>query len=157
MDIRRIEWTIHTSGRPHSGTNTPISVEIFRDTTRLAYVWQEPGNTPRLSRGEVATYSWTFVNLTSVGVVVSGKPVPYTESFPDGFAGHLRVVWRAWGDDLWRVGLVESHVVTGAKRFTPGTIDAWEWVETPHRVAFAGEDVLSTDAREGVVTLTLRY
>ena len=141
MDVRRIEWTFHTSSREHSGTDSPVSVEIFRNGTRLAYVWQEPGNTPRLSRGEVATYWWTFQNLSGVGTAVSGQAVPYTESFPNGFAGHLKVVFKIWGDDLWRVGTIESSVVEGRMEFVPGTIDSWRWAETPHRVTFLGEDV----------------
>jgi hypothetical protein len=157
MNVRRIEWTFHTSSREFSGTDSPVSVEILRDGTRLAYVWQEPGNTPRLSRGEVATYLWTFQNLSGVGVAVSGQAVPYTESFPSGFTGHLKVVLKIWGDDLWRVGTIESSVVEGQMKFIPGTIDSWQWVETPHAVTFLGEDVLSTDSSEGVVTLTLNY
>lgn len=157
MNVRRIEWTLHTSTRAHSGTDTPVSIEILRDNRRLAYVWQEPGNTSRLSRGEVATYWWTFQNISNIGVAVSGQVVPYTEPFPNGFAGHLRVVFKAWGDDLWRVGTIESSVVEGRMEFVPGTIDAWRWIETPHRVTFPGEDVLSTDVSEGTVTLALNY
>lgn len=157
MDVRRILWTFHTSNRRHSGTDSPVSIDILRDGRRLSYIWQEPGNTARLDRGEVATYSWTFPNLSGVGVAVSGQAVPYTEKFANGFAGHLQCVLKIWGDDLWRVGDIESYVVEGQMRFTPGTIDAWQWVETPHRVNFAGEDVLSTDRSEGVVTLTLNY
>ena len=52
---------------------------------------------------------------------------------------------------------IESSVVEGRMEFIPGTIDSWRWVETPHRLTFLGEDVLSTDSSEGVVTLTLNY
>ena len=90
-------------------------------------------------------------------MAVSGQVVPYTEDFPQGFAGHLRVVLKIWGDDLWRVGTIDSSVVEGTMQFVPGTIDSWRWVETPHRVTFPGEDVLSTDRSEGVLTLTLNY
>lgn len=157
MDLRRVEWTIHNSNRRHSGTDTPISIEILRDRQRIAYVWLEPGRTPRLTRGAVERYSWTFESPSGIGVAVSGKPVPYTVPFDRGFAGHLHVVLRAWGDDLWRVGTIDSTVVEGAMQFIPGTIDAWEWVETRHDVTFAGEDVLSTDSAEGTVRLTLDY
>lgn len=157
MNVRRIEWTFHTSNTQYSGTDSPVSVDIYRDGTRLAYIWQEPGNTSRLNRGEVGTYWWTFQNLSGIGVAVSGQAVPYTEAFPNGYAGHLKVVIKIWGDDLWRVGTIESSVVEGKMKFIPGTIDAWEWVETPHKVTFPGEDVLSTDSSEGSVTLTLNY
>lgn len=157
MDIRRVEWTIHNSNRRHSGTDTPISIEILRDRTRIAYVWLEPGRTPRLTRGAVERYFWNFESPSGIGVAVSGKVVPYTVPFDKGFGGHLRVVFRAWGDDLWRVGTIESAVVEGEMDFTEGTIDAWEWVETRHAVTFSGEDVLSTDADEGTVNLTLNY
>ena len=76
MNVQRILWTFHTSTRRHSGTDSPVSIDILRDGTRLAYIWQEPGNTPRLSRGEVATYFWTFQNLTGIGVAVSGPGWP---------------------------------------------------------------------------------
>ena len=63
-------------------------------------------------------------------MAVSGQVVPYTEDFPQGFAGHLRVVLKIWGDDLWRVGTIDSSVVEGTMQFVPGTIDSWRWVET---------------------------
>jgi hypothetical protein len=157
MKVSRIEWTFHTSTLWGSGTDSPVSIDIYRDATPLVHVWQERGGTPRLDLGEVGTYWWAFQNLSGISQALSGKVVPYTESFPNGFAGHLRVVLKIWGDDLWRVGTIESSVVEGKIEFIPGTIDSWRWVEIVHSVTFLGEDVLSTDPSEGVVTLTLNY
>jgi hypothetical protein len=58
----------------------------------LAYVWQEPGNTPRLARGEIGRYWWTFEDISGVGVAVSGEPVPYTVTFPFREHGMLEVM-----------------------------------------------------------------
>jgi hypothetical protein len=157
MNVSRIEWTFHVSSAGGSGTDSHTRVEILRDGHLLANIFIEPGETDRLDRGDVETHAWTFQNPGDIGVAVSGTAVPYTEDFPAGVAGHLKTTFRIYGDDAWRVGLIESAVITGELRHVPDTIDAFEWVETPHRFQFRGEDVLSTNAAEGGVTLTLNY
>ncbi len=155
--VTRIEWTFHTSQAEGSGTDSPVSVEIIRDGQMLANVWDEPGETARLDRGEVATRGWTFQNPTGIGTAVSGTAVPYTEDFPQGVRGHLRVRFRIRGDDAWRAGRIDSTVISGELQGVPGTIDSVRWVESRDPFVFEGEDVLSTDRSEGVVTLTLNY
>jgi hypothetical protein len=155
--VTRIEWTFHTSNAPGSGTDSQVTIKMFRDGQQLAYINQEPGETTRLDRGEVGTYTWTFQNPTGVGTAVSGKAVPYTEDFPAGVGGHLRVELETRGDDAWRIGTIESEVISGHTRGIPGTIDSWEWVEERERFVFTGEDILSTNSAEGVRRLTLNY
>jgi hypothetical protein len=157
MKVRRIEWTYHTSTKEGAGTDSPVDVEILRDGQRIANVWEEPGETARLDRGEVATRGWTFQNPTGIGVSVSGTTVPYTEEFPQGVRGHLSVRFRIHGDDAWRIGTIESGVVSGELRGIPGTIDSFKWAESRENYVFNGEDILSTDNAEGVTTLTLNY
>ena len=155
--VTRIEWTFHTSAAPGSGTDSPVNVEIKRDGQQLANPWDEPGETLRLDRGEVATRGWTFQNPTGLGTAVSGTTVPYFEDFPQGVRGHLRVTFRIHGDDAWRIGRIDSTVISGELKHVPGTIDSVNWVESREGFVFEGEDVLSTNASEGIVTLTLNY
>lgn len=155
--VTRIEWTFNTSGAEGSGTDSRVTIRIFRDGQQLAFVNQEPGETARLDRGEVGTYYWTFENPTGIGTAVSGHSVPYTEDFPSGVRGHLKVELEIWGDDAWRIGTIESKVIAGHMRGIPGTIDSWEWVEDAENFLFAGEDVLSSNSAEGFRKLTLNY
>jgi hypothetical protein len=155
--VTRIEWTFHTSAAEGAGTDSPVRVEIVRDGQTLANPWDEPGETLRLDRGEVATRGWTFQNPTGLGTAVSGTSVPYFEDFPQGVRGHLRVTFRIHGDDAWRIGRIDSTVISGELKHVPGTIDAVRWVESREGFVFRGEDVLSTDASEGIVALTLNY
>ncbi len=157
-NVRRIEWTYHTSSQEGSGTDSQVRVEIYRDGNLLANVSDEPGETARLDRGEVATRGWSFENPTGLGTAISGTPVPYTESFPNGVGGHLRVRFRITGDDAWRIGTIESTVFSGRMEHVAGTIDSFEWVESPQHFSFAGLDVLSTNpAESGSSTLMLNY
>jgi hypothetical protein len=153
----RIEWTFHTSGAEGSGTDSTIKIKLFRDNQELSYINQEPGETARLDRGEVGTYYWTFKNPADTGTSASGHNVPYTEDFPLGVHGHLRVELDSFGDDAWRIGTIESKVVSGHKKGIAGTIDSWEWVEEAENFVFPGEDILSTDTAEGTRRLTLNY
>lgn len=121
------------------------------------FVNQEPGETARLDRGEVGTYYWTFTNPSGIGTAVSGHVVPYTEDFPSGVRGHMHVELEIWSDDAWRIGTIESKVISGHMKGIPGTIDSWEWVEEAENFLFTGEDVLSTDSSEGVHRLRLNY
>lgn len=155
--VTRISWTIKTSDTRHSGTDSPVTIRIFRDGARILWANVEPGHTSRLDRGELKTYFWEFRNPSNIGVAISGKAVPYTEDFLDGVEGHLRCMFEIHGDDLWRVLDISSVVLTGEMRFIPGTIDAWDWVQTPKTFNFPGSDILSTDSGEGVRRLTLNY
>ena len=157
MKVSRIEWTFHTSNVEGSGTDSPVSLDIFRDNNKLVSVWQERGETARLDRGEVGTYFWTFQNPTGIGTSVSGTPVPYTVDFPGGLAGHLKVVFKIHGDDAWRVGVIESAVISVEMKGVPGTIDSVHFEEIRNEFTFNGEDVLSTDPGEGHVSLELDY
>ncbi|SRR6266496_1850996 len=155
--VTRIEWTFHTSAQEGSSTDSQVAIKILRDAQQLAYINQEPGETARLDRGEVGTYWWVFQNPTGIGTAVSGTIVPYTEDFVNGVRGHLRVQLEIRGDDAWRIGTIESRVISGDLVFTPGTIDDFRWVENSESFVFNDEDVLSTNSGEGIRTLDLRY
>jgi|GEM_PF-2132086 hypothetical protein len=155
--VTRIEWTFHTSGTEGSGTDSRVTIRIFRDGTQLAFINQEPGETARLDRGENGTYWWEFRNPTGLGTAVSGQTVPYTENFPNGVQGHLKVQLEIWGDDAWRIGTIESNVVSGDMVGIPGTIDSWRWEESSENFVFNGEDVLSSNSSEGSRRLDLNY
>lgn len=155
--VQSIEWTFHTSDREGSGTDSHTRLEIFRDGSLLVNAFIEPGETALLDRGQVMTGRWTFTHPDGLGTSVSGTTVPYTEDFPSGVRGHLRVRLRIYGDDAWRAGPVDSTVVSGSLRGVPGTIDSTEWVESREEFHFGGEDVLSTNSDEGFSTLTLNY
>lgn len=155
--VSRIDWTFFTSDKEGSGTDSEVSLEMYRDGALIVAVDDEPGETARLDRGEVATRFWQFQNPTGIGVSVSGTAVPYTEDFPNGVEGHLAVRIRIHGDDAWRKRRIESNVWSGELRGVPGTIDSVEWVETPQRFVFSQEVVLSTNNAEGHTTWDLRY
>ncbi len=130
--VTKIEWTFHTSNLKNSGTD-------------------------RLDKGEVRKYWWEFKNPSGIGTAVSGQAVPYTEDFPNGIRGHLKVQLAIRGDDAWRVGVIESRVVYGEMVGVKGTIDSWKWEEGSEYFEFKGEDVLSTDKSEGIHNLNLIY
>lgn len=155
--VTRIEWTFHTSNAEGAGTDSPVSVEMFRDGQSLANVWDESGETLRLDRGETATRGWTFQDRDGLGVAVSGTTIPYFEDFPAGVGGHLRVVFRIHGDDAWRIGRIDSRVISGRLEHVPNTIDSMVWNESSELFSFEGEDILSTNSAEGGVTLALNY
>lgn len=155
--VRRIDWTFRTSGTPGAGTDSPVSLEMFRDGHSIVSVWDERGETLRLDLGEVATRGWTFEDPDGIGRAVSGVAVPYTEDFPHGVQGHLRVQLRIHGDDAWRVGRIDSRITSLTREHVPGTIDEIRWSESHENFVFHGEDVLSTNPGEGGVTLTLNY
>ncbi len=155
--VTQLNWIIDTRREAGSGTDETVTIRIFRDGQRLEYINLEPGETERLDRGERQTYFWKFQNPSGLGVSVSGLAIPYTEDFPDGIEGHLSVVFEIHGNDLWRVGNIESQVVTGEIEFVADTIDSFRWKESKKAVSFAGTDVLSTDPGEGVRRLTLTY
>ena len=158
--VTRIDWTIKTGEKWWSGTDTPVHIEIRRDNTLLKRLALEPGNTPRLTRGELATYYWVFKNesgLEGPGVSVGGAHVPYYEDFPKGVRGHLKVAIIAKGDDAWEKDWIHSTIYSGELRYVPGTIDEMEWVEDRERFDFERDVVLSTDRAEGFTTLNLLY
>ncbi len=146
----------HDLGVAGSGTDSKVSLEIYRDGQLIVAVNDEPGETARLDRGEVATRYWQFQNPTGIGVAVSGVAVPYTEDFPNGVSGHLMVRIRIHGDDAWRKQRIESRVWSGQLQYVGG-IDSVEWVETPQTFVFGQEVVLSTNNAEGHTTWDLRY
>jgi|KBSMisStandDraft_5_1062788.scaffolds.fasta_scaffold15496_6 hypothetical protein len=155
--VSRIDWTFFTSGQEGSGTDSEVSLEIYRDGNQIIAVDDEPGETARLDRGEVATRYWQFRDPNGLGVAVSGTTVPYTEDFPNGVEGHLMVRIRIHGDDAWRKQRIESNVWSGELRGVPGTLDSVQWVETPQHFVFSQEVVLSTNNAEGYTTWDLRY
>ena len=155
--VTGIYWTIETSNAQWSGTDDLVTIRIFRDGHRLVWANVEPGGTTRLDRGERRTYYWEFQNPSSIGVFISGKPVPYTEDFPEGVEGHLHCMFEIHGEDLWRVLDINSVVLAGEMKFIPGTIDSWYWAQMPKNFNFPGDDILSTDPSEGVRQLTLNY
>ncbi len=155
--VTRIEWTFHTSNQEGSGTDARVTIKIFRDGRQLVFINQESGETARLDRNEVGTYWWTFKNPTGIGTAVSGQAVPWTEDFPNGIQGHLKVQLEIWSDDAWRIGTIESKVFSGKMVGIPGTIDSWEWVESSENFVFNGEDVLSSNSSEGTRRLDLNY
>src|SRR6478672_1481008 len=59
-NVTRIDWTIQTGDQWWSGTDTQVQMEIYRDGDLIKRLNLEPGNTPRLHRGELATYFWVF-------------------------------------------------------------------------------------------------
>ena len=155
--VTRIDWTIKTGESWWSGTDTQIKIEIYRDGTMLKRLNLEPGRTPRLDRGELATYYWVFQSPDGLGVAVSGTTVPYYEEFPHGVSGHLRVKFIAKGDDAWEKDWINSSVHTGELRYVPGTIDSFRWVEDWQTFFFGRDVVLSTDSSEGFSSWTLNY
>src|SRR3954451_23327455 len=82
-----------------SGTDSRIQLEIYRDGDLIKRLNLEPGNTPRLHRGEFANYFWVFKDPDGLGTSVSGTTVPYSVRFPKGVGGHLRVKFVPKGDD----------------------------------------------------------
>lgn len=138
-NLKSIFWTLRTGGDPTDGTDTRISAEIWCDNRRLENLWEEPGNTFRLNRGEVATRGWEF-------------PDP-GEHIDHSIRGSLKVVFRAWGDDLWKALDIDSEVTYDVFVPTPSV----HWVRRVENFSFPGSDMLSTDSGEGVVTLTLNY
>jgi hypothetical protein len=155
--VSRIDWKFFTSTQEGSGTDSEVSLEISRDGNLIVAVDDEPGETARLDRGEIATRFWQFQNPSGIGVAVSGVAVPYTEDFPNGVQGHLTVRIRIHGDDAWRKQRIESNVWSGELQGVPGTIDSVQWVETPQLFVFSQEVVLSTNNGEGFTTWDLRY
>jgi hypothetical protein len=155
--VTHIEWTFHTSDAEGSGTDSKVTIKILRDGQQLAFINQEPGETARLDRGEVGTYRWRFKNPSNIGTVVSGQAVPYTEDFPLGVGGHLKVELEIWGDDAWRIDTIESKVISGHMSGIPGTIDSWEWVEEVESFRFDWKGILSSNSSEGYRSLTLNY
>ena len=111
----------------------------------------EPGNAARLDRGELATYYSEFENPFGRRCGYLRQTVPHTEDFTDGGEGHLRVMFEIHGSDLWRVLRISSVVLTGGMRFIEGTIDAWDWVQTPKNFNFPVDDILSADPSQGRV------
>ena len=155
--VTKIDWTVKTGEQLWSGTDTQIKIEIYRDNDLLKRLNLEPGNTPRLNRSELATYSWVFQNPDGVGVSVSGTTIPFYHDFPNGIRGHLRVKLIAKGDDAWEKDWIESNVYSGELRGVPGTIDSVVWVEDWETFFFDRDIVLSTDRSEGFTSLTLQY
>ena len=90
-------------------------------------------------------------------MAVSGTAVPYSEAFPQGIRGHLRVKLVAKGDDAWEKAWIESTIYSGQLKGIPGTIDSVAWVEDWDTFMFNRDVVLSTDRREGFSSLTLLY
>ena len=140
-----------------SGTDSQIKIEIYRDSELLKRLNLEPGNTPRLDRGELTTYYWVFQDPSGLGVAVSGTAVPYSVNFPNGVRGHLRIKLIAKGDDAWEKDWIDSTVYTGELRHVPGTIDSVQWVEDWESFFFGTDVVLSTDSSEGFTSWTLNY
>jgi len=156
-NVTKIDWTIKTGDQGWSGTDTPVQMEIFRDSTLLKRLTLEPGRTPRLDRSAQATYYWRFESPDGLGVAVSGTAVPFFERFPNGIRGHLRVRFIAKGDDAWEKDWISSNVYFGELRFVPGTIDAHVWNEDWETFFFGRDVALSTDRSEGFTSLTLNY
>ncbi len=156
--VTKINWTFHTSNQEGSGTDSRVTIRIFRDGHELVFVNQEPGETGRLDRGEVGTYWWEFQNPTGIGTAVSGQAVPYTEDFPNGVQGHLVVQLEIWSDDEWRIESIDSQVISGKMVGVPGTIDSWNWVETSETFYFSADNiVMSSDNSEGYRKVNLNY
>lgn len=156
-NVTRIDWTIQTGEKWWSGTDDTVKIEILRDGSLVKRLNLEPGHTPRLNRNEYATYYWVFQSPDNIGVSVSGTAVPYTEPFPHGIRGHLKVRFTAKGEDAWEALDISSTVQSGYLRSIPGTIDSVQWVVQLDDFYFPGRDVLSTDRSEGYTTLTLNY
>ena len=155
--VTKIDWTIRTGDAWWSGTDTRIRIDILRDGQLVKPLLLEPGNTPRLNRGELVTYFWQFQNPDGIGVSVSGTSIPYTEDFPHGVPGHLQVRLTAEGDDAWEKVFIDSTVHSGELRGVPGTIDSVVWHEDWQTFFFGQDVVLSTDSGEGHTTWTLNY
>lgn len=156
-NVTRIDWAIKTSESWWSGTDTQIKLEIYRDGQLLKRLNLEPGRTPRLSRGELATYFWIFQSPDGLGKAISGTVVPYYEVFPNGVRGHLKVKLIAKGDDAWEKDWIDTTVYTGELKYVPGTIDSHTWVQDWEEFFFDRDVVLSTDQSEGFTSLILNY
>jgi hypothetical protein len=155
--VTRIDWLVQTGWQWWSGTDSTVKIEVWRDQDLIKRLNLEPGNTPRLNRGELTDYYWIFQSPDDIGVAISGTAVPYSVPFPNGVAGHLRVKLVAQGDDAWEKVSIDSIVTTGNLRYVPGTIDEVVWVEDYQDFYFGQDVVLSTDSGEGYTTWTLLY
>jgi hypothetical protein len=156
-EVTKIDWRIKTGAKWWSGTDSQLKMEIWRDGHMLKRLNVEPGNTGRLDRATDATYYWVFENTSNIGVSYSGFTPPFTERFPNGVRGHLKVKFIAMGDDAWEKDEIESTVYSGVARHVPGTIDSLVWQEDWETFFFGQDVVLSTDSREGHRTWTLNY
>jgi hypothetical protein len=155
--VTRILWTVQTGHNWWSGTDTRISIEIYRDGDLLKRLSLEPGNTPRLDKDTNVTYYWVFQSPDNIGVSVSGTTIPYYEEFREGIAGHLKVKLIARGDDAWEKQFIDSTVVSGELVYIPDTIDSFTWQDRYDRFYFGQDVVLSTDSGEGHTAWTLAY
>lgn len=158
--LTRLEWTIKTDkGGPYgaSGTDSPVDIEIYRDTTLLARVKLEPGNTPRLNNNELATYYWVFRDPEIVGQIIGGIDVPYYESFPEGIRGHLSIKLVAKGEDAWLFSLISGVVYTGDFGKAEGSGDPVWQTQTESFVFNTPMQVLSAEKGEGKPELLVKY
>jgi hypothetical protein len=64
--VTKIYWIFHTSNKEGSGTDSRVTIKIFRDGEQLAFINQEPEETARLDKGEVGTYWWEFRNPSGI-------------------------------------------------------------------------------------------
>lgn len=162
--IHEIGWHIITSGARFSGTDSQVTVTILRDDSPIIALNMEPGNTPRLHRGESSFYWWRFTGtiFTDGDTVtwIGGLPYPDGVEIPNDVQGHLKCRFRIFGDDLWRKDEIVGYVRYITYHHIPGTIDAFEWVPDLNWTqvgVFSRDGVLSTDPSEGFVTWTLIY
>ena len=138
MDVRRIEWTFHTSSAAQ-WSHSPVSVEYplpERHPARLCL--QEPGNTPRLSRAEIGTYLVDLSEPSGIGVAGLRRD-PDRSPSPTDLQGTSKSFYRSL-ETTFGEYMIRDSVVEGRMEFCPGTIDSWRWMETPHRLTFPGED-----------------
>jgi hypothetical protein len=162
--VHEIGWYIVTSEERASGTDSPVTVTILRDDSPIIALNVEPGNTPRLDRGESAFYSWRFTGtyFTDDEFVtwIAGLPYPDAVEFPDDVQGHLKCRFRIWGDDLWQKDEIVGYVRYVTYHHIPGTIDSFEWVPDLNWTqvgVFSRDVILSTNDSELTTTWTLVY
>ena len=160
-NVTKIQWIIDTGNRRWNGTDTPVAIEIFRDDDRLFNGTLELGDTAALNRGTHQVFTWHAKPVHPIDAVgdssESGAVAPYSESFPDGIVGHLKVRISAEGDDAWHERALVSKVFTGHLHHVPNTIDELEWVEVVENFGLNQTFVLSTDWSEGSQAVMLLY
>lgn len=165
--VRDIGFEIQTSNVKDAGTDSRVSVTILRDDDEIVTWVIEPGNTPRLNRGEYELYSYTITGNhsdTSIGVEpaspLSGEVEPPQNylAFRAGVKGRLRCRLRIYGTDLWKVESIQVSVRYLHTAHVPGTFDTFAWVPDSdwHVVGQFKNLKMSSDSSEGYRSITLK-
>lgn len=168
--VRQLGWEVVASSEYADQKAAQVAVTIFRDGQPITTLKVEPGNTPRLSRGESTFYFWTFsdnepdpnrpVAPDAADSAGDGEPPQDFVEFANGIAGHLQCRFAIQGDDLWKRNQIMGYVRCLHREGIPGTHDTYAWVPDEDWTAlgiFGADAIVSSDSADGVHTWTLLY